>query len=49
MCQGGILLLLFSNSYMDEQISTLNDTKAGCMMNGVIFNHLMCIDDLVSA
>ena len=45
--QGGILSLLFFIVYMDKLSCTLNDVKAGCIMNGVYMNHLMYADDLV--
>ena len=45
--QGGILSPLFFNVYMDKLSCTLNDAKAGCIMNGVYMNHLMYADDLV--
>ena len=45
--QGGILSPLFFNVYMDKLSCTLNDTKAGYIMNGVYMNHLMYADDLV--
>ena len=45
--QGGILSPLLFNVYMDKLSCTLNDAKAGCIMNGVYMNHLMYADDLV--
>ena len=47
MRQGGILSQLFFNVYMDKLSCTLNDAKAGCIMNGVYMSHLIYADDLV--
>ena len=38
-------LFLLMHNYIDELSNTLNDAKAGCMMNGV-FYHFTCADDL---
>ena len=45
--QGGILSPLLFNVYMDDLSHVLNESKVGCMMNGVYINHLMYADDTV--
>ena len=35
------------NAHMDELSSTMNNAKAGCMINGCLVSRLMYADDLV--
>ena len=43
--QGGIMSPVLFNIYMDDLSNSLNNSKLGCSMNGVLINHLMYADD----
>ena len=45
--QGGILSPLLFNLYVDELSSILNNTRVGCLINNVTYNHLIYADDTV--
>lgn len=44
--QGGIMSPLLFNVYMDYLSKIFNSVNAGCMLNGVNFNHLLYADDM---
>ena len=46
--QGGILSPVLFNVYMDGLSRQLNGCNTGCMIGGVLVNHLMYADDLVT-
>ena len=45
--QGGILSPYLFNIYMDDLSARLNRCNVGCLVNSMIFNHIMYADDLV--
>jgi len=45
--QGGTLSPILFNLYMDELSRRLNDCNTGCMIGGMLVNHIMYADDLV--
>ena len=45
--QGGILSPYLFNIYMDDLSARLNKCNVGCLVNSMIFNHIMYADDLV--
>ena len=45
--QGGILSPFLFHIYMDDLSKVLNSVKAGCMINDLLFSHLIYADDLV--
>ena len=45
--QGGILSPLFFAAYIDVLLTTLNDSKIGCFINGQCCNSLLYADDLL--
>ena len=46
--KGGILSPLLFNVYMDALSSSLSNTPIGCSIGGVMVNHIMYADDLVT-
>ena len=45
--QGSINSPIFFNIYVDDLSGTLTNTRCGCNLNGVNFNHLLYADDTV--
>ena len=46
--QGGILSPLLFNVYMDGLSSSLSNTPTGCVIGGVMVNHIMYADVIIS-
>ena len=45
--QGGILSPVLFNVYVDDLSIVLNKSNVGCLLNGVVMNHLVYADDMV--
>ena len=45
--QGSIISPIFFNIYVDDLSNTLTNTRCGCNLNGINYNHLLYADDTV--